>query len=75
MNEAIKDGQSFLDSNPEAEKEEYDEKRKEVEEVCDPIIKRTMDGGAEAEQGDEEDDFEDEFWSFEQFKFNLFCFS
>lgn len=31
LNEAIKDGQSFLDSNPEAEKEEYDEKRKEVE--------------------------------------------
>lgn len=30
LNDAIKDGQSFLDSNPEAEKEEYDEKRKEV---------------------------------------------
>lgn len=30
LNEAIKDGQSFLDSNPEAEKEEYDEKRKEI---------------------------------------------
>jgi heat shock protein 5 len=28
LEEAIKDGQSFLDSNPEAEKEEYDEKRK-----------------------------------------------
>lgn len=24
LNDAIKDGQSFLDSNPEAEKEEYD---------------------------------------------------
>lgn len=30
LNDAIKDGQSFLDSNPEAEKEEYDEKRKEI---------------------------------------------
>jgi len=48
LNDAIKDGQSFLDSNPEAEKEEYDEKRKEVEEICDPIIKRVMDGGAGA---------------------------
>lgn len=61
LNEAIKDGQSFLDSNPEAEKEEYDEKRKEVEEICDPIIKRVMDGGAGAEQEDEEEDFDDEF--------------
>lgn len=61
LNDAIKEGQSFLDSNPEAEKEEYDEKRKEIEEICDPIIKRVMDGGAGAEQEDEEDDFEDEF--------------
>jgi heat shock protein 5 len=62
LNEAIKDGQSFLDSNPEAEKEEYDEKRKEVEEICDPIIKRTMDGGAAAgSEEDEEEDFDDEF--------------
>lgn len=28
LEEAIKDGQSFLDSNPDADKEEYDEKRK-----------------------------------------------
>lgn len=49
LEEAIKDGQSFLDSNPEAEKEEFDEKRKEVEEICDPIIKKVMDGGAGAQ--------------------------
>ena len=63
LNEAIKDGQSFLDSNPEAEKEEYEEKRKEVEGVCDPIIKSVMDGGAGAagSEDEEEDDFEDEF--------------
>jgi hypothetical protein len=27
----LREGQSFLDSNPSAEKEEYDEKRKEIE--------------------------------------------
>lgn len=43
LEEAVKDGQSFLDSNPEAEKEEYDEKRKELESICDPIIKSGMD--------------------------------
>jgi hypothetical protein len=64
LNEAIKDGQSFLDSNAEAEKEEYDEKRKEIEGICDPIIKSVMDGGAgkaEGSDGGEEEDFEDEF--------------
>jgi len=63
LNDAIKEGQSFLDSNSDAEKEEYDEKRKEVEEICDPIIKRVMDGGAGAQAEDEEEDFDDEFWS------------
>jgi hypothetical protein len=64
LNEAIKDGQSFLDSNAEAEKEELEEKRKEIEGICDPIIKRVMDGGAGGAEGsadEEEDDFEDEF--------------
>ena len=57
LEEAIKDGQSFLDSNPEAEKEEYDDKRKELESICDPIIKAGMDtqGGEE-----EEDEFSDD---------------
>lgn len=59
LEDAIKDGQSFLDSNPDAEKEEYDEKRKEIEEICDPIIKSGMDsqGGDGAE---EEEEFSDD---------------
>lgn len=60
LEEAIQDGQSFLDSNPEAEKEEYDEKRKEIEELCDPIIKGAMEPGAGAGE-EEEDEFSDEF--------------
>lgn len=43
LEEAIKDGQSFLDSNSDAEKEEYDEKKKELEGICDPIIKAATD--------------------------------
>ncbi len=51
LEEAIKDGQSFLDSNPDADKEEYDEKRKQIEGICDPIIKSGMDNkGGDAEQ-------------------------
>lgn len=57
LEEAIKDGQSFLDSNPEAEKEEYDDKRKELEGICDPIIKAATDAkGSE----DEEEEFSDD---------------
>lgn len=48
LEEAIQDGQSFLDSNNDAEKEEFDEKRKEIEEICDPIIKAGMDTGSGA---------------------------
>jgi hypothetical protein len=47
-----------LDSNPDAEKDEYDEKRKESEGICDPIIKSGMDNkGGDAE---EEEEFSDD---------------
>ena len=54
IEDALKDGQAFLDENPEAEKEEYDDKRKEVEGVCDPIIQKGMGQGGAEEEEDEE---------------------
>jgi heat shock protein 5 len=57
LNEALEDGQNFLDSNPEADKEEFDEKRKEIEGICDPIIQKSMGAG---EEEDEEDIFEED---------------
>merc|ERR1712137_1083283 len=36
--DAIKDGQSWLDSNPEAEAEEVKEKHKEIEGICAPMF-------------------------------------
>ena len=60
LEEALRDGQSFLDENPEAEKEEFDEKRKEIEGICDPIIQKSMgQGGAEGEEDEEDWDDED----------------
>merc|ERR1712146_446278 len=44
IGEAIKDGQSWLDSNPEADAEEIKEKQKEVEGVCAPIISKYYQG-------------------------------
>merc|ERR1711988_1353071 len=55
--EAIKDGQSWLDSNPEADAEEIQEKQKEVESVCAPIIsKHFQAGGGSSEGMDEEEE-------------------
>merc|ERR1712176_484100 len=38
----LRDGQSWLDSNPHADAEEIKEKHKEVEDVCAPLISSTM---------------------------------
>lgn len=46
IEDALKEGQSFLDENPEADKEQYDEKRKEIEGICDPIIQKGMGKGS-----------------------------
>merc|ERR1712139_383213 len=43
--DAIKDGQSWLDSNPEADAEEIKEKHKEVEGICAPIVSKYYQGG------------------------------
>merc|ERR1739841_118203 len=57
--DAIKDGQSWLDSNPEADSEEIKEKHKEVEGICAPIVSKYYGaggGGAGGEGGGDEDE-------------------
>jgi len=56
ISEAIKDAQSWLDSNPEADAEEIKEKQKEVEDVCAPIISKYYQAGGGGGGMDEEDD-------------------
>merc|ERR1712038_926940 len=58
--DALKDGQSWLDSNPEADAEEIKEKHKEVEGICAPIVSKYYGagGGGGAGGGDEEDEEE-----------------
>jgi len=56
--EAIKDGQSWLDSNPEADTEEIQEKQKEVESVCAPIISKHYQAAGGSGGMDEADDEE-----------------
>merc|ERR1712217_158586 len=63
--DALKDGQSWLDSNPEADAEEIKEKHKEVEGICAPIVSKYSGaggGGAGGAGGDEdEEQAHDEF--------------
>jgi len=59
--DALKDGQSWLDSNPEADSEEVKEKHKEVEGICAPIVSKYYGaggGGAGGAGGGEEDEEE-----------------
>merc|ERR1712050_594961 len=60
--DALKDGQSWLDSNPEADAEEIKEKHKEVEGICAPIVSKYYGqgggGGGGGGGGDEEDEEE-----------------
>ena len=52
----------WMDENPEADKEDYDEKQKEVEQVANPIMRSFYAGGAGGGGGDEDDmgDFGDD---------------
>merc|ERR1712056_151678 len=61
IQDALKDGQSWLDSNPEADAEEIKEKQKEVEGICAPIVSKYYGaggGGGGGGGGDEEDEEE-----------------
>jgi len=61
IEEAIKEAIEWLEDNPEAEKEEYEEKLTEVEEVCNPIItKLYQEHGAPGGEGEDDEDFDDE---------------
>merc|ERR1712087_371709 len=59
--DALKDGQSWLDSNPEADAEEVKDKHKEVEGICAPIVSKYYGaggGGAGGAGGGDEDEEE-----------------
>jgi heat shock protein 5 len=53
----IDDGLVWLEDNPAAEKEDYDSKQKEVEQIANPILKRAYESSAAGSQGGMDDDF------------------
>merc|ERR1712096_354767 len=64
IQDALKDGQEWIDSNPEADAEEIKDKHKEIEGICAPIISKYYGqgggGGGGDEGGEEEDEAHDE---------------
>jgi len=59
LQDMIDETLDWMDENPEAEKEEYDEKQKEVENISNPIM-RQMYAGGESEEEDMGDFGDDE---------------
>merc|ERR1712085_223479 len=59
LQDLIDETLDWMEDNPEAEKEDYDEKMKEVENVSNPIM-RNVYGQGEGGAGDDEDDFGDD---------------
>ncbi|CAK9197333.1 unnamed protein product [Sphagnum troendelagicum] len=59
---AVKEALEWLDDNQSAEKEDFEEKLKEVEGVCNPIITKIYQasGGPGADSEDDEDDLHEE---------------
>lgn len=60
VEEAIKETLDWLDDNQNAEKEEYEEKLKEIEAICNPIVSKVYQQGEDMSSDDtHEDDFDD----------------
>lgn len=59
LQDMIDETLDWMDENPEADKEDYDEKMKEVEQVSNPIMRNVYSGGAGGAGGDDAGDFDD----------------
>ena len=66
---AVKEALEWMDDNQSAEKEDYEEKLKEVEAVCNPIITVVYQrsGGAPGAGSEEEDDSHEELYESQEF--------
>merc|ERR1712182_28403 len=60
VDDAIKDGQDWLSSNPDADTEEIKEKQKEIEGICSPIIQKYYQGAGAGGGNDDDEDDDDE---------------
>jgi len=57
ISEALTNAEDWLNSNEDAEREDFDEQRRELTQICDPIIARVY--NEQGGQGGYEEDFEE----------------
>merc|ERR1712153_29081 len=60
LQDMIDETLDWMDENPEADKEDYDEKMKEVEQVSNPIMRNVYAGGAGGGEDEDAGDFGDD---------------
>jgi len=61
LTDAVDEALDWLEENPEADKEDYDEKQKEIEQVSGPIMRNMYSGsGGGGDAAEDEDDFGDD---------------
>merc|ERR1719506_736553 len=60
LQDLIDETLDWMDENPEADKEDYDEKMKEVEQVSNPIMRNVYAGGAGGGEDEDAGDFGDD---------------
>jgi len=59
--DAITDAQDWLNANMDAEKDELDDKLKELQSVCDPVIQEVYQGmGGQGQEDDDDEDFNED---------------
>merc|ERR1712151_619610 len=59
LQDLIDETLDWMDENPEADKEDYDEKNKEVEQIANPIMRNVYAGGAGGGADEDMGDFDD----------------
>jgi len=60
IQDALTDASDWLNANSDAEKDDFEDKLKEVQGICDPIIGKIYQGmGGQAEGGAEDEEFDD----------------
>jgi len=60
ITEAVKEGQTWMMENSDADAEDIKEKQKEIEAVCAPIVSKHYGGGGGMGGGDDDDDDDDD---------------
>merc|ERR1711881_782515 len=59
IKDALKDGEEWMSSNPDADADEVKDKHKEIEGICAPIVSKHYGGGAHGAGADDDDEGDD----------------